>query len=1379
MNRREFKEGEALYNRIGTIRAQVFDFVPRRRFLGLVGICAALAAMLVLLPTPGLSLQGADELSLLLVNDSGTSYSAGVGECFEEALDAMGLRYEVYDTLEVGTTPTVSVLAGYDAVIWATGDRFLVIRGKAAETIERYLDGGGALLLCSTWFAFWRSDDLMSDYLHIAYDHQRSTPYLLEGVAADPITSGMQLTIESSKQARAIHIRPVDDYAQLILKNPWASHQNGVAVRVPSDSVHVPYRIVLLSFSVCAISDDYPDPNNRHSLLGRSIRWLVDRTPPAVEWTYPANGAQVPHSNSAISVELADVGTGVDPDSVELVVNGRRVDAQLRQLLDCLSVIYRPASPFGPGTSVSLSVSCQDRYRVPNRMEPYELSFWIADNASVDDTGPFASDWGPTGLAVSPQEVFAQIKDAGTGVDRGSLIMRVNGRQVAAQAVRQDDGYIIRYAKMGGFGYEKHYEVVVEASDLACPPNEMEPLAFSFFTPKDTAPPRVSEVSPAADSVVDLDEFFTGSRAGRISARVTDEGCGVDRASLRMTVNGRLVDANISKVLNGFSISYRADREEFDYLQRVTVTISASDVCDPPNVMIPTSWSFSFDTDRRPPSVDNTIPDDGQTGVPRNAHIFFVLSEKLDPSSVSPEAIAIDSSGLQVVEGQAFYHPDVPAIEFVPSVLFPSGATVAVTLDASLLDLYGNQMQESFSFEFKTGAKSDFEAPRVLREVDGTSGYESLLINWEPSEDGDAVFYRVYYDSDGCCEPYEGTDASQGPSPITVLRKSELLLTGLQNGLTYYIAVTAMDQCANESEYSFEECVASPIERLDAPTLLSVTAGNAAASLEWDGPDNLYVAGYLVHFQKVGTGGRGLGTEGLTVDAGLTTLYKLTGLTDGQPYSVWVSAYDEASREGEPSEVMTVTPRGDVDWFELRPEGVRPPASYDVAFVLDPPRGRALLFCGVAPESQQDETLWALDLNLAKWSIVPTTGPFPRPGRCFASYDEARDLIWVVDAQISVYQFIPGQDKWVLIETSGEPPESFPACGFFDVPRNRLLFYGRTEWGGNDLKRYTEFYILPLDTFEWQRVKCTGICPTEMVRTAGVYVPDIDRFFLFGGIANDGFSSKLYAMDPKSLAWMRLPAGGRIPMETAEHSMAYDPTFKRLIAFGGRTRVLPHTNSIYEFDIQSGRWSNLGEILTGIAPEPRSYPSLLVVGPGLAGESGYLLVFGGVDYVRTYEDLYCVRLYDFEADTTPPAGVEDLTASRTDDGNSARLEWTAPGDDGCYGRAAGYDLRYSLSAILTDEQFEAATKIPLFYFPSFPGTKEAYVFALPDPNKTYFFALKAFDEAGNLSKLSNSARCEPGIFVPFIGADPRFNSAAPNLQSSRTRTTVDERYTAR
>ncbi len=168
-----------------------------------------------------------------------------------------------------------------------------------------------------------------------------------------------------------------------------------------------------------------------------------------------------------------------------------------------------------------------------------------------------------------------------------------------------------------------------------------------------------------------------------------------------------------------------------------------------------------------------------------------------------------------------------------------------------------------------------------------------------------------------------------------------------------------------------------------------------------------------------------------------------------------------------------------------------------------------------------------------------------------------------------------------------------------------------------------------------------------------------------------------------------------------------------------------------------------------------------------------------MDYVRTYEDLYCVRLYDFEADTTPPAGVEDLTASRTDDGNSARLEWTAPGDDGCYGRAAGYDLRYSLSAILTDEQFEAATKIPLFYFPSFPGTKEAYVFALPDPNKTYFFALKAFDEAGNLSKLSNSARCEPGIFVPFIGADPRFNSAAPNLQSSRTRTTVDERYTAR
>lgn len=81
------------------------------------------------------------------------------------------------------------------------------------------------------------------------------------------------------------------------------------------------------------------------------------------------------------------------------------------------------------------------------------------------------------------------------------------------------------------------------------------------------------------------------------------------------------------------------------------------------------------------------------------------------------------------------------------------------------------------------------------------------------------------------------------------------------------------------------------------------------------------------------------------------------------------------------------------------------------------------------------------------------------------------------------------------------------------------------------------------------------------------------------------------------------------------------------------------------------------------------------------------------------------------------------------------LTWTAPGDDGNVGTAAAYDLRRSLSA-LTAANFNQGTQITGLAAPKVAGTTETFTVTGLAPG-TYYFALKARDEAGNWSSISN------------------------------------------
>lgn len=86
---------------------------------------------------------------------------------------------------------------------------------------------------------------------------------------------------------------------------------------------------------------------------------------------------------------------------------------------------------------------------------------------------------------------------------------------------------------------------------------------------------------------------------------------------------------------------------------------------------------------------------------------------------------------------------------------------------------------------------------------------------------------------------------------------------------------------------------------------------------------------------------------------------------------------------------------------------------------------------------------------------------------------------------------------------------------------------------------------------------------------------------------------------------------------------------------------------------------------------------------------------------------------------------------------SVTVQWTSPGDDGVVGTATYYDLRYSTSVITAGNFWAAAQWTSGMPAPLISGTTQWVIVSGLQFGTTYYFALKAGDEANNWSLISN------------------------------------------
>ena len=79
-----------------------------------------------------------------------------------------------------------------------------------------------------------------------------------------------------------------------------------------------------------------------------------------------------------------------------------------------------------------------------------------------------------------------------------------------------------------------------------------------------------------------------------------------------------------------------------------------------------------------------------------------------------------------------------------------------------------------------------------------------ITLAWDANTEPNLAGYMIYYDTDSSGEPYDGTEAMEGESPIDVGNVTEFTLSDLPDGIVHFFAVTAYNDENLESGYSNE-----------------------------------------------------------------------------------------------------------------------------------------------------------------------------------------------------------------------------------------------------------------------------------------------------------------------------------------------------------------------------------------------------------------------------------------------------------------------------------------------------------------------------------------------------------------------------------------------
>jgi C1A family cysteine protease len=202
---------------------------------------------------------------ILLIADDG-DYEGDA--FFREALDALGVDYDLLSVSEQHRRFPEELLPFAPAVLWFTGPKLVRLTDSQETAVREYLDNGGRLLLSGQDFLQGTFDyraQFVREYLKVKRYWNDTQPNVAKGIANEPLTKG----IHSDLTYPFVNYGDVIDLMEGAAPIWRSQADRPIGLRYPADGAEGPYQLAFCSYPLEAMP-----VADATKFIGRVVDWF-------------------------------------------------------------------------------------------------------------------------------------------------------------------------------------------------------------------------------------------------------------------------------------------------------------------------------------------------------------------------------------------------------------------------------------------------------------------------------------------------------------------------------------------------------------------------------------------------------------------------------------------------------------------------------------------------------------------------------------------------------------------------------------------------------------------------------------------------------------------------------------------------------------------------------------------------------------------------------------------------------------------------------------------------------------------------------------------------------------------------------------------------
>ncbi len=284
--------------------------------------------------------------------------------------------------------------------------------------------------------------------------------------------------------------------------------------------------------------------------------------------------------------------------------------------------------------------------------------------------------------------------------------------------------------------------------------------------------------------------------------------------------------------------------------------------------------------------------------------------------------------------------------------------------------------------------------------------------------------------------------------------------------------------------------------------------------------------------------------------------------------------------------------------------------------------GSVFVFGGVTEHGWEMNLLdvWALDVSSMTWEVAGALEPADSYS---AAFDAESDRVIVFSLAGETWAFDSKIGEWERMSPAKSPSGRCGQRTVYDRAADRVILFGGFACTAVEDPMQNDTWAYDYEADSWQEMRPTTAPPVRMYH-AMAYDPTAKRSVVWGGRVEDPAA---WSYDYHSDNWTRHEAPGGPGGIRSYHTITYDPTLEAMVVFGGLALDAPLSfdgtlqNDTWILDLDDSGWRR---VETRGAPPPRSHHAA-VYEPGI----GQIVIYGG-ELEASYSGVMTGEVWTFD-----------------------------------------------------------------------------------------------------------------------------------------------------